>query len=469
MVIACEHCNTRFQLDDARVPAGGVRVRCSRCKHAFFVSPPGGADEALHAAAAEAAAGAAPSAPPATEDLPPPTAEAPTEGPAPGARGDGDEEDWEFNIPESGAEARAAAAPAESSPESTPSEAEPAFGGGSGEIDFGDASDPGAGFELGGDASESPFDIGASAETEPAPDASAPPTAPGAAGAGDDLFGAADDASAQAEAPVESVDTDDGDWFGASDGDLGADEEAAESAVRETAESAPEGAERLSDLGSPDEWDFVGDAPPTVTATAPSGAVAAAAPEPPQQARESTQQGASVPALSAPVRPRDRWSRVLAAAGWIACGVLALVGASGVWIAGPASPVRTAPPAAIGALELRDLRAARVENLHAGPVWVFRGTLVNPGSQPARAGTPPRVALLDAEGEVVGEAWFRRTPEDARIRESAPAPRASRTASAELARRALGAGESVALHAIAARVPDAAVAWRVDAASPDAR
>ena len=44
MVITCEGCSTRFQLDDARVPAQGIRVRCSRCKHAFLAKPPQAAE-----------------------------------------------------------------------------------------------------------------------------------------------------------------------------------------------------------------------------------------------------------------------------------------------------------------------------------------------------------------------------------------------------------------------------------------
>jgi len=39
LIIACEKCSTRFQLDAARVPASGVKVRCSRCRHAFVVRP----------------------------------------------------------------------------------------------------------------------------------------------------------------------------------------------------------------------------------------------------------------------------------------------------------------------------------------------------------------------------------------------------------------------------------------------
>jgi predicted Zn finger-like uncharacterized protein len=37
VIIACEKCSTRFQLDDAQVPPAGVKVRCSRCRHAFVV------------------------------------------------------------------------------------------------------------------------------------------------------------------------------------------------------------------------------------------------------------------------------------------------------------------------------------------------------------------------------------------------------------------------------------------------
>ena len=40
MIVTCERCETEFQLDASRVPASGARVRCSRCKHAFVVSPP---------------------------------------------------------------------------------------------------------------------------------------------------------------------------------------------------------------------------------------------------------------------------------------------------------------------------------------------------------------------------------------------------------------------------------------------
>jgi predicted Zn finger-like uncharacterized protein len=40
VVVVCEKCETRFHLGDSRVPAKGAQVRCSRCKHVFFISSP---------------------------------------------------------------------------------------------------------------------------------------------------------------------------------------------------------------------------------------------------------------------------------------------------------------------------------------------------------------------------------------------------------------------------------------------
>ncbi len=40
MIVTCASCLTRFKLDDSRVSPDGVKVRCSRCKHVFYVVPP---------------------------------------------------------------------------------------------------------------------------------------------------------------------------------------------------------------------------------------------------------------------------------------------------------------------------------------------------------------------------------------------------------------------------------------------
>ena len=40
MIITCASCLTRFNLDDSLIQAKGIKVRCSRCKHLFYVVPP---------------------------------------------------------------------------------------------------------------------------------------------------------------------------------------------------------------------------------------------------------------------------------------------------------------------------------------------------------------------------------------------------------------------------------------------
>jgi predicted Zn finger-like uncharacterized protein len=40
MIVTCASCLTKFNLEDSRIPAKGAKVRCSRCKHIFYVVPP---------------------------------------------------------------------------------------------------------------------------------------------------------------------------------------------------------------------------------------------------------------------------------------------------------------------------------------------------------------------------------------------------------------------------------------------
>ena len=108
MVVTCEKCSTRFRLDESRIPPSGARVRCSRCKHAFFLAPsagPGG-DDAIHAIAAQALE-AGPATPPPSEDLGEVVgADAASE---PATLDDEDESRWEFTeaVRNDGSEERA--------------------------------------------------------------------------------------------------------------------------------------------------------------------------------------------------------------------------------------------------------------------------------------------------------------------------------------------------------------------------
>jgi predicted Zn finger-like uncharacterized protein len=97
LIIACERCETRFHLDDERIPERGARVRCSKCKHTFFAHRGETPDDAIHALAAEAAATGEVSAPEAAEDLNAETLpDFETEVPAPS--GESEEQDWQFNL-----------------------------------------------------------------------------------------------------------------------------------------------------------------------------------------------------------------------------------------------------------------------------------------------------------------------------------------------------------------------------------
>lgn len=40
MIVTCASCLTKYQLDDSRISEKGARVRCSRCKHVFYVVLP---------------------------------------------------------------------------------------------------------------------------------------------------------------------------------------------------------------------------------------------------------------------------------------------------------------------------------------------------------------------------------------------------------------------------------------------
>jgi predicted Zn finger-like uncharacterized protein len=70
LILTCERCETRFRLDESRLPTTGARVRCSRCKHAFFVRPPGASPaDAIQELAQQAAATGRPTAPEPSWDL----------------------------------------------------------------------------------------------------------------------------------------------------------------------------------------------------------------------------------------------------------------------------------------------------------------------------------------------------------------------------------------------------------------
>ncbi|WP_026840865.1 DUF3426 domain-containing protein [Citrifermentans bremense] len=68
MILQCDQCNTKFRLDDSKLKPGGVKVRCSKCRHVFVAGAEQKQEESefdalLSGLGAPAAAAAAPEAP----------------------------------------------------------------------------------------------------------------------------------------------------------------------------------------------------------------------------------------------------------------------------------------------------------------------------------------------------------------------------------------------------------------------
>lgn len=95
MIVTCEECSTRFQLDEARIPASGAQVRCSHCKHAFFLQKPSpNPSQSADAIAAEAAEDPIAGVPPVASDAPAPEIESEESEESEELQ---EEEEWEFS------------------------------------------------------------------------------------------------------------------------------------------------------------------------------------------------------------------------------------------------------------------------------------------------------------------------------------------------------------------------------------
>jgi predicted Zn finger-like uncharacterized protein len=343
VIVTCERCETQFQLDDARVPPAGVRVRCSRCKHAFQVMRSVGRSLADAQAAPPQQA---PSRPGETDD---------------------EESDWQFNddLPSGDPDASGRAEIG-----SAPSPAGEAPGA---DAEFGWDSDDGPAPErdLHADSEDDPFDaeglsqngldlledLDRSAGTRPQPAARA-------------------EAKAAAPAPT----------FPVAEVAAGSGTPAA-ALPRPASEIAAEADAVAGDeLASPDDWDLFSD-----VETAEGGVSRKLPPVVPAAVRGDEE-------ASAP-----RWARWLDAGSHYVGGSLVaalfLYGLAGAW---PASAPAGVPPrhALTGDLEIAGASGRWVENAVHGPLYVVSGSLWNSGS---RSVPPPtlRIEWLDRDGRVL--------------------------------------------------------------------
>jgi predicted Zn finger-like uncharacterized protein len=410
LIVTCEGCSTRFQLDDERVPHGGIRVRCSCCKHAFFVKPVQTAGDPVARAVTEALHGDENAARhPARET---------------GGGCGAEDDDWQFNhepradrvgtVSDAAWQAVDESLAAGDAPPASAPDADP-----EGFLSAGTDVDDDIDALLGNSAAvygattqsgEEEADLdrveshshasGSDAEVHPPgvldAEAAAPVETEGftpveTEGLAPVVAEAAAPVVAEAAAPVDTegftpVETE------------GLAPVVAEAAAPVAAEAAePTGFGDV--LGSPESWDFfpsdektahaAGGAPVPLARIA-LGASAAALPE--------TRAPAAVDVEPSVVR---RWL------GGAANGVCwaATVGLIALLLqAGSRSPLeQTATQAPVAGLELENFRARRFDNAVIGPIRVVEGTLRSASGRSVRTQARLAVQLLDAQGAVVDD------------------------------------------------------------------
>jgi predicted Zn finger-like uncharacterized protein len=338
VIVTCERCATQFQLDDSRVPKEGVRVRCSRCKHAFEVHLPGTAPAAA-----------------ATEE---------------------EESDWQFNQDPPAAnpdyafgddgrapaadDARGAGGMAEDGSLEAPDQ-------GPSRLDLAGESMGGANLDAARDASldeaepDSLFEKPAPATVGAAP---APPPS--------SLF------EAPPEEPIETVEEPTSEL---------------DAMARDDRESAASGLDLERPVLAAPEADELA-TPPTRDAD-PPGEAARDFGAPPAARRFHVDPDEMID-------ERPRWRGWLAnaggAAGW--CLVIALFGLGLFGGLRPVAAPAPVSIAVADGLEISNLSGRWIEHVSEGPIYVVRGQLINRRGNGMRA-PGLAVELLDAEGSAV--------------------------------------------------------------------
>jgi predicted Zn finger-like uncharacterized protein len=486
VIVTCERCATQFRLDDTKVPPQGVRVRCSRCKHAFFVEAPGGAEgERVHSVVEEAVAGKPRSAPEVTQDLCV-SAErgAGSAEPALDAGDGASGSDWEFSddIPGSSvldeekpeplhglAAAREAVddllgpAPGESGAAAQGPERPPEkVVGPSDEADA--VVDQLLAGAVGQDAEE---DL----ELDLAPEA-----APGSFSGGDLLAaqpGAPDwAAEASAGEPDWAAEAPAGESEGAEDTSVGESDGAEEASASEPAQG--------EELDSPDAWDFFAGGGAEGAGSADSGRVAVGSVRPvPASALEDgggesaqAEQASSQRDTAPPVElaagasaGSARLRRVANGAGWAVTAALCLVVLYGGLAA--RSPERGAvvDSQRLAGIEAASVEGRWLENAATGPIYVVEGDLRRSTPAGGPLGAQLEVQLLDAAGAAIGAAAAAVGPAIpvGRLHEQDPRSlmEAQERAAPQLARARLAPGQRLPFHAVFAELPSEAKGFRM--------
>ncbi|MEE8581298.1 MAG: zinc-ribbon domain-containing protein [Myxococcota bacterium] len=463
MVVECERCSTRFQLDESKVPAKGIRVRCSSCKYSFLLRRPSASpEEAVGEVVAETAASPKAPTPEATQDLGADTPQSDADdrdevevdveveeeseeeehadeedledGEDEGV-GD-DDSDWEFNHEDA-----------------DPAEREQVEAASESDFDERDASSPSAPNDPYGGNLTAGF-IGGQEPSADSADASE-------FDAGD-VFGSMDDFARAPETDVKDSrpPMEIGGWEDAGSR-AGSSDHGDEDGAAPEIGGASGAAGRVGDARPPEE-PRARVTPDKASTRGPLGRIA-------PTAKQSQQADAAQPSESARASEAPPWlKRGGELVGWTLTAGLLVVGIiRGVM---PADSAMSAGPETVvveGGLEARRVEGHWVETLGSGTLFSITGELHNPGTTPVTPDQRIEVVLLDAEGDLLthADSPIGLPLPEATVREL---PRAERIRSSEFAARALAefsiaAGDSVRFQALVEAVPDRAERFQLKA------
>jgi predicted Zn finger-like uncharacterized protein len=393
VIVTCERCATQFQLDDAKVPEGGVRVRCSRCDHAFSIESPERSDADRGEDLAREALG---------ED---PLGEDPLGEDPEGATEA--ESDWGFNDDLPISKTAEPSAPVGI----TVSEAQDAASAAVDDLlDFGDSSErePDDSF-----AAETPESVAAAAVSsngesgDPFDRSDGPQALEALQPAADSLdLDLADDVADRETADETDAEID---FEAATGAEIGVAAEAADAAG--AAEAEAEG------LGDPEEWNFFDEPGSTAYSEIPSAAAAQTVVES-SAVRSEPQVGLPMPTETVEENTPLWRTRLGQGVGWAIVTALCLFGVvrgltpvdsiaagSGVW--------------AGGGFEAQAVRGRWLDTV-SGRVYVISGEIRRATPQ-ALAAPLPQIRLLDRAGELLtvapvplgpelAESWLREMP-----------------------------------------------------------
>lgn len=416
LIITCEECETRFELDASRIPERGVRVRCSRCQHKFMVKPAASAgdpvEHAVERALDEEVSG------PASSDDPV------------------QESDWEFN--DEGLSQEADEGLPQEPDEGLPQEADEGL---SQEAD--DGRSPQAGHATPNRATAQ--DV---VDHLLGPSATSPPAAPVAS------------VPASSDELDDLFETDPGPELGGYDASIDAEPQAPAPAPAESEPPAPPARAREEELGSPENWDFFSEeaAAPPPAQTSPMRIPLGRIGVPSDGSGVATGTGP----VAVPIEPdadASRGASWLAAAahgvGWaVASALVALLLSRGLVPSVAPEAERVQP---LAGLEARDLRGRWVENVVQGDVFVISGQLANPGNTAKAPAARLAVRLYDRHGAVLAREAAAVGPalSPGRLREERPRELRALLAAESVANAwvPLGPRSSRAFHAVLADLP----------------